>query len=179
MPARWLSLLAAGVASIGLIAGSMPAGAQCKMATAPAFAQATAGANLGCATSESFGSPASEQAFEHGTMLWLAEWGTITVFEEGGAYEAHDDLFDPRDPPPATMAPTSPELLEPLQGFGKIWRKVGGPTAKLGWASAPEQSYIATVQYFERGAVIQRADGAAYTLAIFNHARGSWTKTGS
>jgi uncharacterized protein with LGFP repeats len=137
------------------------------------------GANLGCATSEPFASPASEQAFQHGTMLWLAEWGTITVFEEGGAYESHDDLFDPLDAPPAAMPPPAPDLLEPLQGFGKIWRKIGGPTAPLGWASAPEQSYVATVQYFERGAIIQRGAGDTYNLAILNHARGQWTKTGS
>src|SRR6186713_2643117 len=113
---RWLPILA--TSCVMLVVGAMPADAQCKMATAPALAQAMTSANLGCATSEPFASPASEQAFQHGTMLWLAEWGTITVFEEGGAYESHDDLFDPLDAPPAAMAPPAPDLLEPLQGFG-------------------------------------------------------------
>ena len=179
MPARWLSLLATGVVAISIVTGSMPAGAQCKMATAPAFAQATAGANLGCATSEPFPSPASEQAFQHGSMLWLAEWGSITVFKDGGVYESHEDLFSPGEPESMGLTPPSAELQEPKQGFGAIWRKLGGATAPVGWAAASEQSYVATVQYFERGAVIQRADGDAYTLAIFNHGRGQWTKTSS
>ena len=107
-------------------------------------------------------------------MLWLAEWGTITVFKEDGSYDSLDDLYDPTDPAPAAMTPPAPDLLEPLQGFGKIWRKLGGPTSPLGWAAKPEQSYVASVQYFERGAVIQSVDSGRIGLATFNHARGRW-----
>jgi hypothetical protein len=172
MPPRWLPILA--VCAVTLVVGAMPASAQCKMAPATAFAQATTGANLGCATSEPFTTAAAEQPFERGTMLWLQEWGSITVFKEGGAYESHEDLFSPGEPESMNLTPPSAELQEPKQGFGAVWRKLGGETAAVGWASAPESSYVATVQYFERGAAIQRGDGGFYVLAIFNHARGQW-----
>ena len=169
------SLVVAGALVLALVAGAAPAGAQCKMTTSPTFVQETSGANLGCATSEPFTTAASEQPFERGAMLWLQEWGSITVFKEGGQYESVDDLFSPGEPESAGLTPSAPDLQEPKQGFGAVWRKLGAATGPIGWASAPEESYVATVQYFERGAVIQRADGSAYLLSIFNHARGQWS----
>ena len=175
---RRLSALAAGAVLAALVVvGAAPAAAQCATPTSPAFAPGPAVTNLGCATGAPFTTAAAEQPFERGTMLWLQEWGSITVFKEGGAYESHDDVFSPGETETMGLTPPSAELLEPKQGFGAVWRKLGAGSAPVGWASAPETSYVATVQYFQRGAVIQRADGSAYVLAIFNHARGSWTSS--
>lgn len=157
------------------VANAAPALQACRIAAVGTFAPAASSLDLGCPTSAGFPSPTSVQAFERGSMLWLAEWGTITVFKEDGSYESLDDLYDPQEPPPAALTTPAPAgLLEPLQGFGEIWRKLGGPTAPLGWASGPEQAYVATVQYFERGVVIQSADGGWIGLATFNHAHGRW-----
>ena len=172
MPSRWLLRLAA--CSVMLVAGAMPVECSMQAGDRARARPGDGGANLGCATSEPFSTAAAEQPFEHGTMLWLQEWGSITVFKEGGSYESHEDLFSAGEPESMGLTPPSAELLEPKQGFGAVWRKLGGATAPVGWASAPEASYVATVQYFERGAVIQRADGTVYLLTIFNHARGQW-----
>jgi hypothetical protein len=167
-------LLALALLAMPAQVDASPAAQGCQMATLPAFgAQATA-LNLGCATSQPFQSAASVQPFEHGEMLWLQEWVTISVLAEDGTYASYDDLHRPERIDPPGLTPPAPDLSEPLQGFGEIWHKLGGPTAPIGWATAPEQSYVATVQYFERGAVIRRPDGTILGLAIFNQARGQW-----
>lgn len=100
----------------------------CRIATAEAFSR-VAGANLRCATSEPFMSGAVEQKFEHGRMLWLEEWVTITVMQAGGSYEGFDDLFYPGDPESGGLTPPSANLIEPHQGFGEVWRKIGGTSS--------------------------------------------------
>ena len=32
-------------------------------------------------------------------------------------------------------------LLQPIRGFGKIWRETSGVRDKLGWATVPEQGF--------------------------------------
>jgi hypothetical protein len=58
-------------------------------------------------------------------MLWVAEWGTIGVLwdDADGRYDAYDDPFDPEKPEPAPLAAADPNLIEPRQGFGKVWRQ--------------------------------------------------------
>src|SRR4051794_16941356 len=92
----------------------------CPIATSVAFMRA-AGAGLGCATSAPFTSDVAEQPFEYGSMLWVAEWGTISVLSDSpdGHYEAYDDLFDPEKSEPAPLDSADPNLIEPRQGFGK------------------------------------------------------------
>jgi hypothetical protein len=179
-PRGWLPGLAVAVLSlVMLVAVTTPAAdAQCTMVTLPAFSAAASSANLGCATSEPFMSAAAEQPFQHGTMLWLHEWGSISVLQHGGAYESHEDQFNAGEIESAGLVPPSAELQEPKQGFGAIWRKLGAASAPVGWATATETSYVATVQYMQRGAIIQRADGTVYTLTIFNHTRGQWATSG-
>lgn len=173
------------VLTLGLLVGLLPPtsadaapGAQrCNIPTDAAFSL-VAGANLGCATGAAFKSGASEQEFENGQMLWLEEWVMIVVMVRGAPYDAYDDLFYPGDPESADLTPPADGLLEPRQGFGEVWRKIGGPDAAIGWAVGPEQSYASTVQYFEKGAAIQRADGTVFILEMENHARGTWALAG-
>jgi len=152
-----------------------PADQACQIATAPAFGFADA-TTLGCATGEAFTTGAADQAFEHGRMLWLEEWMSIVVMSEGSSYTAYDDLYTPDQPESLGLDPPDPALLEPRAGFGKVWRTLGGADAPIGWATAPEERYPATVQYFEHGAAIQRADGSSYILDILNHERGQWAQ---
>jgi hypothetical protein len=150
------------------------AGQPCQIAAPPALDPAAVSLDLGCPTSQPFTTAASEQPFEHGSMLWLQEWGIVNVLREDGGYDGYDDQYSPDKPESGGLTPPSPELQEPRQGFGLIWRKLGGPDAPIGWATAGETSYVATVQYFERGAMIQRGDGDTLAFAIYNHTRGQW-----
>ena len=160
-------------------ASAAPVSQGCPIAASPALSR-VAGANLGCATSEPFTTNVADQQFEHGLMLWVEEWASISVLYRGtdSRYDAYDDLFSPDQPQPVPLAAPNPNLQEPRQGFGKIWRQLGGPTGALGWATAEEESYPATIQYFQRGAAVQRPDGTEYSLLTFNHTRGTWARAG-
>src|SRR5882724_5996887 len=100
-------MVAAAVLTLALPASAVPGSQGCPIATLPGFSQAAV-VNLGCATSEPFTTDVAEQAFEHGQMLWVAEWGTISVLwaDADGRYDAYDDLFDPEKPEPAALAAT-------------------------------------------------------------------------
>jgi uncharacterized protein with LGFP repeats len=174
---RLLVLAVTGLLAMLIVptVAAAPANQACRIVAGPTFTEAADGGNLGCAASLPFTTAAAEQPFEHGTMLWLQEWGSVTVLHADGTYEGHNDQFSAGEIEVLGLVPPAPELLEPRQGFGEIWRKIGGPAAALGWATAPESSYVATVQYFERGAMIQRGQLGMYALSIFNHTRGQWT----
>jgi hypothetical protein len=173
------AVIAVAVLGVAPGVGAAPMPQSCPIATSPGLIQA-AGANLGCATSAPFTTNVADQQFEHGRMLWVEEWASISVLYDGGDshYDAYDDLFSPDKTQPAPLTMPDSPLIEPRQGFGKIWRELGGPTGALGWATADEQSYSATIQYFERGATIQRPDSSAYALLTLNHTRGTWALAG-
>ena len=176
---RWLAsaIVAAAVLVLAPLASAAPASQGCPITVSPVLSR-VAGANLGCPTSAPFTTSVADQQFEHGRMLWVEEWASISVLHEGGAYEAYDDLFSPDEVQPAPLTVPDSTLIEPRQGFGKIWRQLGGPTSALGWATAGEESYPATIQYFQRGAAIQRPDGTEYSFLTFNHTRGTWALAG-
>src|SRR5215471_4620212 len=102
-----------------------PALVPCQFASPLGIVLAAANADLGCPTSQPFMTAASEQPFEHGSMLWLQEWGIVNVLREDGGYDGYDDQYSPDKPESAGLTPPSPELQEPRQGFGLIWRKLG------------------------------------------------------
>jgi hypothetical protein len=172
-------IVAAAVLTLDVQASAAPMSQACPIRTLPGFSQA-AGANLGCATSEPFSTIVAEQVFEHGRMLWVEEWASISVLYDGADrhYDAFDDLFSPDQVQPAPLTMPDSTFIEPRQGFGKIWRQLGGPTSALGWGASEEQSYPATIQYFQRGVAIQRPDSTVYALLTLNHTRGTWVLVG-
>ncbi len=103
---------------------------------------------------------AVEQEFENGWMLWLdhlpansmlsgpthtrlifvfynADWSMVPYADTWDASQ-HDS--DPTLTPPAGR-------VQPVRGFGLVWRSQPGVRAKLGWALAAEQSF--NTQYQE------------------------------
>lgn len=145
------------------------------LAAAPGFVAVATAASLGCERSEPFPTAVAVQAFEHGTMIWVQEWGSIQVLLEDGSYAAYDDLYSPDKP--ASMGLVAPAgRIEPVAGFGLAWQKAGGPGSTVGWATAPEESFIGTLQYFDSGAVLQAGAGTPYAFAVVNHTRGQWSR---
>ena len=47
-----------------------------------------------------------------------------------------------------------PGLVEPIRGFGKVWRNDPALASRLGWALAGEQGVTLTLQSFERGVAV-------------------------
>jgi len=97
---------------------------------------------------------AAEQPFEHGRMIWLDEvhvkdftfQGLILVLYDDGTYEYYEDAWteDMPESDPAIVPPTG--LLQPIRGFGKVWRDNTGVRDGLGWAIDTEQGFTATWQ---------------------------------
>jgi len=87
---------------------------------------------------------ASYQAFENGAMLWRGDTRQIYVFVVGRAYQVFDDTwqgetFDIGQPIPAGR-------VHPQFGIGKIWATQPGMVGALGWATAGEIPYTATIE---------------------------------
>jgi hypothetical protein len=87
---------------------------------------------------------AAQQPFEHGFMLWLEPSQTIYVFFEnysGHSYRSYIDTFKESDPEsdPSLVPPAG--LLQPIRGFGLVWRTNPEVHDYLGWATAPESGF--------------------------------------
>jgi len=97
---------------------------------------------------------AAEQRFEKGRMLWLKELhyrsetatGVILAFYDDGHWARFDDTWREGDPEADPTIAAPPGRLQPIRGFGKVWREHAEVRAGLGWATAPEQGYTATWQ---------------------------------
>ena len=91
----------------------------------------------------------AEQRFERGVMLWnRAEERIYVLFADGRspAWTAYADQWaegdmehDPDITPPAGR-------VQPIRGFGLVWRVQPGVRERLGWGLAPEQGYETAIQ---------------------------------
>ncbi len=92
------------------------------------------------------GTFAAEQAFEGGDMLWLEEERLLFVLYDGGAYEIYEDTFVEGEPEfdPALEPP--PSMLQPVRGFGKVWRENPQVREQLGWAWSREVGFDTVYQ---------------------------------
>jgi hypothetical protein len=113
--------------------------------------------------------PGAFQAFEGGLMLWRAEGRAIYLLRAEGTWSHFLDAWDESQP---AYDPTLTEpdgLLQPVRGFGKVWReRLGGPQAAIGWALTPEQGYQIWAQLFARrngGSIFSGPAGEAYVLS--------------
>jgi hypothetical protein len=130
----------------------------------------------------------AEQIFEHGRMYWLQPTSQIWVLvveEEGnGTWKVYNDTFEEGDPEsdPTLVAPT--ELLQPMRGFGKLWRETPEVREALGWAVTPEFGYVSNYEYHPGGEVVngEYVRGPGYHVLFslydeafrFNEADGTW-----
>jgi hypothetical protein len=114
------------------------------------------------------------QPFERGFMLWVdtAGTGTIYVVLNNGSYQAIADTWNPDvDPERGNETPPNPNLIEPIRGFGKVWRNNSNIRSTLGWATAPEQGNDAVYTPYQQGTLLyapQRGEITAFGNS------GSW-----
>jgi hypothetical protein len=121
---------------------------------------------------------AAWQPFERGLMIYLQGTpGSIYVLSNDGQFRRFDDTFiSGSDPESGGETPPS-GLVEPVRGFGKVWRNNPDIRALIGWANQSERGDNATVQMFEHGrAVYLAGNGQTYflidELAVLNG--GTW-----
>ncbi len=121
-----------------------------------------------------------EQAFESGRMFWVGRtfeercreshefapgsgeiW--VAIFDEGaddqGIWLAFTDDWNSDTEIPFDLTMTQPAgLLQPVRGFGKVWREklTGEQRARIGWATSPEIKFITTYRY-DAGGMVDRS----------------------
>jgi hypothetical protein len=148
-----------------------------------------------CPAGPALTSSAASQRFERGRMIWVEETDTFYIFFNLGAHP-YDGRLVFETLGSLVLVPGAsvdnrveevppPGLLEPVSGFGLIWRgEVEGLNIDLrqalGWAVEQEYSFQTRVQcqrgetYSARTCYLQDADGSAIVLATDATAGNVW-----
>lgn len=118
------------------------------------------------------------QTFERGFMIYLqGSPGIIYVISNDGRFRRFDDTFVSGVDPESGGEIPPQGLLEPVRGFGKVWRSNADVRALIGWATQPERGDTASLQAFDRGRAIYLA-GYGQTHFLFDDATlpgsGTW-----
>jgi len=117
---------------------------------------------IGCPWTEESGVDVATQRFQHGWMIWRGAQekydpaAIYVLFEDDQHYVRFDDTYSPAGDPESGPAVPPADLLQPVRGFGKVWRE--GTAARvrdrLGWAIAPESAGRGSTERFDRGALV-------------------------
>lgn len=176
-----------------IVLPSPPGGAVTPGTTACAFAppggfgtiflsDPTIAQQIGCPLSATVTTqPSAYQTFERGWMAWVSGMpgvpGTIYPFFNIGVYQSYTDTYSPGVDPESGGETPPPGLLEPVRGFGKVWRTIPDVRANLGWATAQEIGATSTMLAFERGMMLHlttRGDVLILLPAQAGAPNGSW-----
>jgi hypothetical protein len=90
-----------------------------------------------------------EQRFEGGVMIWLAATQEIFVlFSDDGnpAWNVYPDTFTDGLPESDDSLVPPAGRLQPVRGFGLVWRESEAVRERLGWALEPELGYDGIIQ---------------------------------
>lgn len=155
----------------------VPTPTPCALSPAEPFAAAYAdeevAARLACPVAEATVTGAAFQPFERGLMFWRADWRDIDLLHTDGWWAGYDDTWDESQPPDDPSLTPPEGLLQPIRGFGKVWREqLGGPQASVGWALEPERGYEMLVQSFGNGEMLLGVDEAVFVL----YTSGAWER---
>ncbi len=111
------------------------------------------------------------QAYEGGMMIWISKVGwyeqkAIYLLFNDGSYQFYDDTWQEGiDPESGGEAP--PEgRIEPMRGFGKVWREHPEVRAAFGWALQPEMGGVGRIQLFEGGTMLYLSQNAQTYIFI-------------
>jgi hypothetical protein len=125
-------------------------------------------------------SPAAEQPFENGVMIWLAANDSILVFYADGRWQRFEDTWSEGQPEsdPTILPPEG--RFQPIRGFGKVWRERPAVGEALGWAVGVELGFESTFQ--EQTALPERSpltylrtyNGQIYGLIERAPDQGEW-----
>ena len=118
---------------------------------------------LGCPLGGALSLQLVTQPFERGSMYWR-DTGQIYALASSGQFWQITDSWSEGMPAddPAFSAPDG--LMQPVRGFGLVWRSNESIRNALGWATLPEAFYASTWQDFERGALFVGDGGRVYAI---------------
>jgi hypothetical protein len=99
----------------------------------------TPGANAAVGDPNTALSPAARQPFERGTMIWLGTQGRIYVLYGDGMWESFADEWREGQPDSdPSFVPPQEGLIQPVRGFGLVWRNNATLRERIGWALGSE-----------------------------------------
>lgn len=137
-------------------------------------------AALGCPLAAAAANVGSAyQPFQNGVMFWVSSLGVqpqsaIYALFNNGTYQRYNDTWVEGVDPNSSGAIPPEGLLEPVRGFGKVWRENGSVRDTIGWAITGESGGSAQVLLFERGEMISVSQ-AGQTYILITGAPGTWT----
>jgi hypothetical protein len=104
------------------------------------------------------------QPFERGLMFWRGDTRQIYSLANSGQFWQVPDSWAEGMPAddPAFSPPGG--LLQPVRGFGLVWRSNQPIRDALGWGTLPEAQYNGYWQDFERGAMFVGNNSLVYAL---------------
>ena len=119
----------------------------------------------------------AEQDFQNGKMFWLQPINQVwiaTTNEDGEqVWINQDDSFEdgmPENDP--ALTPPASGLLQPIRGFGLLWRDNEDLQTMLGWATGDEFGYTTNYEYHWGGTVsdsnVYQAGPGYHLIQTFN-----------
>jgi hypothetical protein len=100
----------------------------------------------------------AQQTFQRGEMFWLQPIDQIWVLTTDGngvqTWIVQDDIFED-GMPESDESLVAPEegLIQPIRGFGMLWRNDLNIQNMLGWATGAELGYLTNYEYHWGGTV--------------------------
>ena len=128
---------------------------------------------LGCPRQlEPIGGAFAEQPFQNGFMYWTQILDVFIVFignEQEGDWRLIDktEVTSVSDEPacPPLNPPSSPDLVQPIRGFGGIWCDFPEIQKQIGWGIIKEYGVANDlIQQFEQGMILRNSKGWVYIL---------------
>ncbi len=133
-----------------ICAAPPPAVISSVLSSDPALAAA-----LGCPIGSSISLGGASQVMERGTMIYTAGApGDIYAVTSDMRFRRVPDLWVSGVDPDSMGLTPPPGLLEPIRGFGKVWRENLDIQGSIGWGASGESGTTATILLFERGRAI-------------------------
>ncbi len=128
---------------------------------------------LGNATGAAYDETLTFQPFESGFMYYTKSSRVIYVLSKTGVQlSVYASTWNDGDPNGDLAPGARPQTSIPKRGFGKVWRENPVVQQALGFATADEEPYTGTVQFFDRGLLID--DPASGLVWALNTAIGVW-----
>ena len=103
----------------------------------------------GCPAAPPQFSPAAQETFERGQMVWIGNQGRIYVLFNDGkkpGWAVYADTFKDGQPDRDPSLNPPPNLSQPIRGFGLVWRAQAHVRDRLGWATGSELGFDGTYQ---------------------------------